>query len=64
MQKIMNGFYNVKYKLKNLEEAIKYKCYEEEFKDELYDLDIAFQYVDEMIKEYKNKEKKKLKDTV
>lgn len=60
MQKIMNGFYNIKYKIRNLEEAIKSKCYEEEFKDELYDLDIAFQYIDEMIKEYKKREKDKI----
>lgn len=62
MQKIINGFYNIKYKIRNLEDVIKNKCYEEEFKDELYDLSIAIDYINEMIKDYKIREKKENTD--
>lgn len=57
MKNILNGFYNIKYKIRNLEDAIIRKELNEEFQDELYDIKIALEYINEMIKEYEGKGK-------
>ena len=58
MKYLINAIYNVKYKSKNLEEAIKKRGYEEEFQDELADLELAFKYFDKILKDYKADEKR------
>lgn len=52
MDEILNSFHNVKYKIKNLENAMIEKGISEDFEDELYDVNIAIEYINEMIKNH------------
>lgn len=52
LQKIMNSFHNIKYKTDLLKRSIVAKGYGEEFEEEIYDVDIALGYINEMIKAY------------
>ena len=52
MREIINSFYNIKYKTENLKKSIMKKGYEEEFYEELYDINVALEYINEMIKKH------------
>lgn len=54
MKDIITSFHNIKYKTENLKKAIIKKGYYEEFEEELYDVNIALEYINEMIKKYTN----------
>lgn len=59
MRNVLNSFHNIKYKIGNLEDSINEKGYADEFKEELYDINIAIEYINEMIKEEDVKLKRK-----
>lgn len=58
MKDIINSFHNIKYKTENLKKSIMEKGYEEEFSEELYDINIALEYINQMIKKHTNDRKK------